>query len=101
MTMDGSGRCHGRTDQMSTSSVALTSFKVTVAGRGATLAWLQAIGIHGQTHRATWFTPLESGRTENLIQAFVLGLLFDQARARDDHGQLDVASDFLAQFFYL
>src|SRR3546814_8837160 len=74
MARNGGGRSHGRTDQMRSTALPLTAFKIAVRGGRATLAGLQTIGVHGQTHRASWFAPLEAGLNKYLVQTFLFGL---------------------------
>ena len=74
----------------------LTPFKIAVAGGSATLTGGQAVFIHTQAHRAAGFTPLKPRLFEHPIQAFGLGLSFDQARAWHDQGQSDVAGNLAA-----
>jgi hypothetical protein len=40
MPMDGRSRSHSRADQVGASAIALTAFKIAIAGRGTTLARL-------------------------------------------------------------
>src|SRR5690606_41503126 len=84
---------HGRADQMGTPTIALTTLEVAVGGRGAVLARLQTIGVHGQTHGATRIAPLEAGCFEDQIQTFTLGLLLDQTGTRHPHCLLDAGGD--------
>ena len=79
MATHGGGGSHGGADQMGTTPGALATLEIAIAGRGATLTRLQSISIHGQTHRAAWFTPLESSRLEDDVQTFAFGLFLDQA----------------------
>src|SRR3546814_8548171 len=74
---------------MRSTALPLTAFKIAVRGGCATLAGLQTIGVHGQTHRASWFAPLEAGLNKYLVKTFLFGLQLDQARARHHHGLLD------------
>ena len=85
---------------MGASTIALTAFEVTVGCGGATLAGFQLVGVHGQTHGATGFAPFKTSGFENLVQALLLGLGFDQTRARNHHGKLDVLGHFLTQLFH-
>src|SRR4051812_38777261 len=72
-----SRRCrHHRTYQVSTAAPSLSSFKVAVAGGGATFSRLQDVGIHSQAHRASGFTPFESSFAKNFVQAFLFSNLF-------------------------
>src|SRR5690606_34429673 len=80
---------HGRADQMGTPTIALTTLEVAVGGRGAVLARLQTIGVHGQTHGATRIAPLEAGSLEDQVQTFTLGLLLDPPGTRHHHCLLD------------
>jgi hypothetical protein len=78
VTMNGCGSGHGGADQMCPSASALTAFKIAVAGACASLAGFKSIGVHCQAHRTTRFTPFKSSGLENFVQAFSLGLFFDQ-----------------------
>src|SRR2546429_681905 len=60
--------------------------RVRGCGRGAALARLEAVLIHGQAHRAAGLAPLHAGVLEDPVQPFPLGLLLHQTRARYDHG---------------
>src|SRR5919201_2959923 len=82
----GGGGGRGGADQVGAAALALAALEVTVAGRGAALARLQAVLIHGQAHGAAGFAPLHTGLLEDLVQPFPLGLSLHQARARHDHG---------------
>src|ERR1700680_303872 len=73
------GGGHGRRNEMRAALVALAALEVAVRGRGATLAGIELVGIHGEAHRAAGLAPLEAGLDENLVEAFGFGLLFDQA----------------------
>ena len=74
---------------------SLASFEISIAGRSATFAWLQHVGIHRQTHAAAGFPPFESRFFEHTIEPFFFGLLFHQTRTRDDH-RVDRLGDLLA-----
>ena len=99
VAVNGGGCSHGRADQMRATTGALPAFEIAVAGRGAALAGLKPVGVHGQAHGAAGFTPLKAGSHKNLVQAFALGLLFDQTGAGHHQGKLDVFGDFLPDFF--
>src|SRR3546814_20866045 len=81
---------------MRSTALPLTAFKIAVRGGCATLAGLQTIGVHGQTHRASWFAPLEDGLNNYLVPTFLFGLQLDPARARHPPGLLDRRSSALA-----
>src|SRR5258708_26334165 len=49
---DGGGGGHGRRDEMGAALVALAAFEIAVRGRGAALARIELVGIHGEAHRA-------------------------------------------------
>ena len=100
MAVYGSRCSHGGADQMGAPASALTALKVAVAGTGTALAWLQAVGVHGQAHRATRLAPFKTRSLEYFMQAFPLRLFFDQTRARYNHCQLDIFGHFLAQFLH-
>src|SRR5713226_49594 len=82
---DGGGGSHGGTDQVGASTLALATFKVAVAGRGAALAFSQLIAVHGDTHAASRFAPLETCLAANSGDAFFLGHAPYLHRARHDH----------------
>ena len=67
---------------MGASAAALASFEVAVGGAGSPFPWLELVGIHRQTHRATWFTPVETRSPKDLVQSFVFGLFFDLTGTR-------------------
>src|ERR1700677_1499022 len=80
-------RCgHHRAHQMGAAPATLASFKIPVAGGGATLAGLQNIGIHSQTHRASGLAPLETRVQKNLMQSFLFGRALHRLRSRHHHG---------------
>src|SRR5690606_41748216 len=74
MAFDAGSGSHRRAHQMRTSACTLTSLEITVGGRSTTFTRLQTVGIHGQTHGAARFTPLETGVLENTIQTFAFSL---------------------------
>lgn len=63
---------------MSPSARSLATFEIPVARGGATLARLQDIGIHGETHAAPGLPPLEPGLAEDSVEPFRLRLLLDE-----------------------
>ena len=93
MACQSGGGGHRRADQMGSTTGALAAFEVAVAGRCATLAGLETVGVHRQTHAAAWLAPLETGSLEDLVQPFGFGLHFDQTRPRHHHRELDAARD--------
>ncbi len=80
---------------MRSSTASLSAFKISVAGRGASLTGFQFVRIHCQAHAAARFAPFETGFDEDFIQSFFLGLLLDQSAPRHDH-RVDVRADFFA-----
>src|SRR5258705_13645936 len=78
-------RRHGRRHQMRAAFIALAALEIAVRGRGAALAGLEFVGIHGEAHRAAGLAPVEAGPDEYLVQALGLGLLLHQAGAGDNH----------------
>src|SRR5262245_6379706 len=76
---------HARRHEMRAPFVALPPLEIAVRGRGATLLRLQLVGIHREAHGAARLAPVEAGLDEDLVEAFRLGLLLHQARARHDH----------------
>ena len=79
-------RCrHFRRYQMCTAPSALSSFKITIAGRSAPLSRFKLIRVHCKAHTATRFSPFKSGVEKNLIQSLCFSLPFYDATAGDDH----------------
>ncbi len=76
MTLDGRCGSHRWGDQVGSTTFALSAFKVAIAGRSATFAWLESVGIHRQAHAAASFTPIETGFTEDSIESFLFSLAF-------------------------
>ncbi len=89
MTSDRSRCSHRWRDEVCTSASTLPALEVAIRCGGATLTGFEAIGIHGQAHRAARLTPFETGIAEDTVETFGLGLGFDQTGARHDKGQLD------------
>src|ERR1700738_4824051 len=85
-------RCgrHRGADQMRASSGALSSLEVAVGRRRATLARLEPVVVHRQTHRAAGFAPLEARGGEDAIESFALSLRLHRPRARHHHGNANV-----------
>src|SRR6185312_15320857 len=65
---------------------ALPAFEIAVRGRGAALARLQFVVVHGEAHGTARLAPFETGFEQDLVEPFFLGLVLDQARARHRHG---------------
>ena len=85
VSLDGGRDGHSRRDEMRASARSLSPFEIPIAGRGAALARFQHIGVHCETHTAAGLPPLKSGFSENLVEAFLFGLLFDETGAGDHH----------------
>src|SRR5581483_1855117 len=86
MSLDGGGSSHGGADKVGPSTAALASFKIAVAGRCATLAGAEDIGIHAQAHGAARVAPLEAGALKNFRKAFLFGGAFHFLRSRHNNG---------------
>src|ERR1044071_9148828 len=69
---DRRGGGHRWAHEVRAAALALAAFEVTVARRGAALAWRERVRVHAEAHRTACLTPLETGRAENLVEA--LGL---------------------------
>ncbi len=93
---DGCRGRHRRAYEVRASTLTLPPFKIPVGCRSATLAGLEAIGIHGQAHRATGLAPFEARSFENFIQPLTLCLRLYQSGPRHSQCKLDVASYALA-----
>src|SRR3954471_5205248 len=66
---------------MGAPAATLAALEVAVRGRGAALARLEPVGVHGQAHRAALDAPFEAGLEEDLVETLLLGLGLHQARA--------------------
>ena len=73
------GCSHSGADQVRAPAVALPAFEVAVGSGGAALARSEAVGVHGEAHRAARFAPFETGVDEDFVQAFLFRLSFNQA----------------------
>src|SRR5215469_14590320 len=65
---DGGGGGHLRADEVGASTAALASLEVAVGGRGAALAGLQDVGVHGEAHGAAGLAPLKAGGLEDGVE---------------------------------
>src|SRR3990170_3985473 len=72
---DRRGGRHRRRDEMRAAAITLPAFEVAVRGRGAALARLELVGIHGEAHRAARLAPVEARGLEDLVETFLLRLL--------------------------
>lgn len=81
---------------MGAATTALTAFEIAIGGGGTAFARLQLIGIHRKAHRAAWLAPFKSRFDEDVVKPFSFGLFFDQARARNHHGELHAGRDLAA-----
>jgi hypothetical protein len=64
----------------------LASFEIAIAGGDGELAGFEAIAIHGNTHRASGFSPLRTSHPEDFVEPFCLSVTFDLTRAwYDEH----------------
>src|SRR6266851_5813203 len=70
---------------MSAAALALSPLEIAVRGRGAALAGQQLVLVHRQAHRAAGLAPFEPGFEEDPVEPLLLGLVLDEAGARDDH----------------
>ena len=82
---DSGCRGHHRAYQVGAPTPALTSFKVTIAGRSAALAGSKNIRVHAQAHGAAGFAPVKTSRPKNFIQTFFFRLLLHLLRAGNHH----------------
>src|SRR5262245_38469274 len=88
--------CHLWGYQVCAPAIALPALEIAVGGGGATLARLELIGVHTQTHRAACLAPFKTGIQEDVVEPLLFGLLFHQTRTRHDHGIVQSTGDFLA-----
>src|ERR1700704_6007505 len=83
MAGDGRRDSHRRAEQVGAHAAALAADEVAVRGRGDALAGEAGIAVHADAHRAARLAPFEAGLAEDLVESLRLGLLLDQAGARD------------------
>src|SRR5262245_3507597 len=86
---------HGRRDEVRAPAETLASLEVAVRGRGAALARLELVRVHGEAHGATGLTPFEAGLDEYLVEPLGFGGLLHEAGAGHDH-RVDVRAHSLA-----
>src|SRR5437764_13556656 len=79
------GGGHHRADQVRASASPLSAFKVSIAGRGATLARLQDVRVHSQTHRTAALAPFKTCVEKDAIKPFGFGGALDCLRAWHNH----------------
>src|ERR1700689_4140100 len=77
---DGGGGGHGRADEMGAAAAALAALEIGVGGRGAALARLELVGVHGEAHRAAGLAPFEARLEEDAVEPLLLGLVLHGAR---------------------
>src|ERR1041384_632571 len=70
---------------MRAAAAPLTPLKIAVRSRCASLAWIQNVGVHSQTHTASRLTPLEPSSDEKLVESFILCLRLYLMRPGHDH----------------
>src|SRR5438046_460111 len=70
---DGGGGGHGRAHEMRAGALALAPLEVAVGGRGDALVLARRVAVHPDAHGAAGLAPLETGRREDLVEAFCLG----------------------------
>ena len=73
-------RCRSRhlwTDEVRTSTFALSAFKIPIRRAGTTLSRHQGIWIHAEAHATTGFAPFKARFTENVVESFCFRLAFD------------------------
>src|ERR1700761_4152135 len=100
MPFDGRSRSHRGAHEGGTAPGALTTFEITIRRGRATFARIQPVGVHGETHRATRFTPFETGIGKDLVEAFTFRLRLHETRTRHYHGQTDVRRHAAAQLLH-
>src|SRR5699024_8258323 len=72
---NGCRRGHERRDQMSATTLALSSLEIAVRGGCAALSRTELVRVHAQTHRATRLTPFRTRSDECSVESFRLGRL--------------------------
>jgi hypothetical protein len=79
---------------MGSPALALSTLKVSVTSRSASLTGAERIGVHAQAHAAASLPPLKTSSREDLIEAFCFGLPFDPATSGHDH-RMDVLGNLM------
>src|SRR5207247_6784499 len=77
---------HGRAHEMRAGALALASLEVAVGRRGDALVLARRVAVHPDAHGAAGLAPLETGRREDLVEAFCLGGALDEPGAGHDPG---------------
>lgn len=89
-------RCrHFRPDEMSSSTLSLAAFKVSIGSGSATISRFENVVVHCKTHGTTWVSPLKAGRDKDLIQTFLFRLAFDSSRTWN-HDRLNLGRNFFS-----
>src|SRR3981189_2093494 len=83
---DRGGGGHRGRHQMGAALVALAALEIAVRGRGAALARLELVRVHGEAHGATGLAPFEAGGDEDLVETFRFGLLLHAPAAGPPQG---------------
>src|SRR5689334_23179777 len=81
---DGGRRGDERRHEVRPPALALAALEVAVRRRGRTLAGLEGVRVHAETHRAARAAPLGPGLLEDHVEDLVLRLQTDLDRAWHD-----------------
>ena len=95
MPGDGRRRCHHRTHQVRAPAFALPPLEVAVGGRGAPFSAREHVRVHADAHAAARVAPFKSGVAEDLVQPFLLRLLFDHHRPGNHQSLFERARNML------
>src|SRR5205809_6392808 len=96
MAGDRGGGGHDRADEVRAAVLALAALKIAVRRAGAALVRRQDVGVHADDHAAAGVAPLETGGTENFVEALFFGPRLDAAGAGNKARLLDVVRPVLA-----
>src|SRR5579875_500535 len=83
---------HGGAHQVRPRPAALASDEIPVGGRGAALARLDEIAVHGDAHRAARLPPFQARILEDAIEPLAFRLALHQPGARHDDCWDDAAA---------
>src|SRR4051812_41588330 len=70
---------------MCAASATLATLEVAVAGACRPFALSKLVRVHRQAHAAPRLAPIGTGRPEDVVQTFGLGLLLHRMATRHDH----------------
>jgi len=70
---------------VSSTTFALSAFKISIRRRCASFAWSKAVWVHRQAHAAACLTPIEPSFFEESVEPFAFRLPFDLTTSWYNH----------------